>query len=404
MSNPANITLYAPVELGSTGQFSATPKITIVPKQANYVVVLDKFGDPPTAYPILEFDIKGPPNYIVDVQVSRDAPALLTGGPGLTNAWDKNQPPEARITQLAFSSWTNGDQGIILDASGKATYGMPLNWWKDLARLPLEDFGTANIRYRAVAWPGNSATPTAWSTKDGAIAPKILVRSNLLTFELIESGANQVIYASGATDFIDWGYNDDERRKFVLMKFTVREANTTEMYTIVQWKTGSSQNWPRPNPADPWYNYVMSGGLWCYSNDPVSTIDSLDTDPRYPQSNSPGIPGAQWYPALDNRTAMHVDTPGGGIDARLPIMQSFLAKDYDTKLCLNFEVPNSVPPLTQGPTTVVDGKTVWKTVRLVIGPPEPFVIDHKTWKARILQRRKADLSVEVTYPDTYAGP
>jgi hypothetical protein len=407
-TNNTNVRLYVQNELGSGAQVPpSVQNIIIVPKQINYVLVLNKFGFALNSYPILEFDIKGPSNYIVDVQVARDAPALLTGGPGLANAWDKSQTPKVRMTQFAFSSWTNGDQNVVLDASGNATYRMPLAWWQDLARLPLKDFGTANIHYRAVAWPNTGAAPSAWSTKDGAIAPKVIVRGNLLTFDIIESGANQVIDALGTTDFVDWGYNDIANTKKVLLKFTVREANTTEMYTMVQWKTGSSENWPQPNPPNPEYAIVMDAGDWHWSNDLVPAIDSTDTDPRYPRGTAPQ--GWQWNPLFDNKTAIHIDVCGGKIPPAFT--KGFYARDFDAKLHLNCDVPGIASIERQGTTqrqitvnNVSQIVSVWNLWRLTINPPEPLTVVHKTWKARILQVRRVDGTIDVTHPDTYAGP
>src|SRR5258706_14195031 len=80
--------------------------LTIVPKKADYTVVLDKTGATPATFPILTFDITGPPNWYFDVQLSRKDSNTLGEGPGLTGAWDSTKTREIRRVTKLFSSWS----------------------------------------------------------------------------------------------------------------------------------------------------------------------------------------------------------------------------------------------------------------------------------------------------------
>lgn len=351
-------------------------RVRITPKQVSYVVVLNKTGALFAAYPILDFDITdGPPGYAVDVQISRDVPGLLTGGPGLKNTWDKSKQPVDRIKQQAFSSYTNGDTGLVLDRSGKASYKMPLDWWRDQARRARKNFTTAKIYYRALGSPSAGAAPTVWSTKDGDTAPNVPIHNNLVNARVIENPINN-------------GYTGTGENKQVDMEFTVREANTTEMYTIVQWKKGTNEVWPRTTPGTPRYATVRDYGLIHRFNNPNWTIDRLDTNPRYRN----GV----FTISTDKRTATTDDTPGGPIGAT--DTHDFFTLDFDTRIHLNFEVPAAVTVVKK------DGSPpIYALVEGKIAPPEPFIIDQMSWDTRILQVRSGG-TVTVTHPNTYGGP
>jgi hypothetical protein len=345
-------------------------RIRITPKKVEYVVVLDKDGNPPAAYPVLEFDITdGPPGYAVDVQVSRDAPGLLTGGPGLKDAWDKSKKPPDRINVQPFSSHTNGDT-ITLDGAGKATYKMPLDWWKDQARRPRKDFTTAKMYYRALGSPSKGAAPKVWSTKDGDTAPNVPVHNNLVKFEVVDLG-----YISGGA------------KKSVRMEITVRESNTTEMYTIVQWNKGRAEFWPRTTPGTPRYAPTQDYGLIHETNIPEWAIDRLRTNPRYRD----GV-----YDTSTDKMAKTTDEPGLPIPAGLTAM--FVALDWDTRVYLNFEVPAAVTIKRQEGSPPVYGIVIG-----VLGDPVPPTLDNGLWNARMLQVRSGG-TVTITHPDTYAGP
>ena len=135
--------------------------LTITPKKTDYTVVLDKTGATPAAQPILTFDIKGPPNWYFDVQLSRKDSNKLGEGPGLTGAWDSSKTREVRRDTKLFSSWSNGEKTLKLDGSGKASYSAPLEWWKDQARRPRKDFDSEDIFYRVVASADSSGASPA---------------------------------------------------------------------------------------------------------------------------------------------------------------------------------------------------------------------------------------------------
>ena len=76
-----------------------------------------------------------------------------------------HKPAPLRLSQETFSSHTNGDI-ITLDGTGKGTYDMPDDWWKDLARLPRADFDEMDVFYRVVASLPGTNSPM-WSVGDG---------------------------------------------------------------------------------------------------------------------------------------------------------------------------------------------------------------------------------------------
>jgi hypothetical protein len=356
------------------------PKISITPKQQSYVVVLGASGVPPASFPVLEFEIVGPPLHAVDVQVSRD-PALLAGGPGLPGSWNKSEDPGLRMKQFAFSSWSNGDTEVILDASGKATYPLPLDWWRDLARLPRKEFGTATLHYRAVASPTPGATPAAWSAKSGASAGKVLVHSNLVNFVVTTT------------------YLDTDATKSANMTYTVREPGTTDMYTLVQWKKGSSVQWPNKK-----YSIATDYGIEHLLNHPDWAIDQVRMDPRYVDSVDVAN-GDGYFISPDQRSATTNDTPGGSIQPKAKISHSFYSLDFETRVHLNFEVPPTVTIVKQEGIALQDAQgIIYELVQAEIADPQPFIIDRAAWNARILQVRNPDGTVTVTHPNSFAGP
>jgi hypothetical protein len=343
-------------------------RIRITPKKVEYVVVLDKDGNPPAAYPVLEFDITdGPPGYAVDVQVSRDAPGLLTGGPGLKDAWDKSKQPTDRVPVQPFSSHTNGDT-ITLDGAGKATYKMPLDWWKDQARRKRSDFTTAKMYYRALGSPSKGAAPKVWSTKDGDTAPNVPVHNNLVDFKVVDNG------------YIDGGIT-----KSIRMEFTVREAGTTEMYTFVQWMQGSFRQFPTGGGAVTYPTHQLYDIIHD-ANFPDFTIDRLHTNPRY-WDGAYNISG-------DTKTASATDGPNQG-NLTAGFVRFYSSIDFETRVHLNFEVPASVH------ITRKDGSApVFGVVSGDLSPPVPFTLDSATWNTRVLQVFNAAGSVVVTHPNT----
>jgi len=352
-------------------------RIRITPKKVEYVVVLDKDGNPPAAYPILEFDITdGPPGYAVDVQIARDAPGLLADRLARQSRWQKDKPPPERVPKQLFSSQLNGDT-VTLDGAGTATYKMPLDWWKDQARRPRKEFTTAKMYYRAVASQHPSQEPSVWSTKDGDTAPNVPVHNNLVKADVISSP-------------IDAGYPAPGLNKPVDMIFTVREAGTTDMYNIVQWKKGDFELWPQLPPGTPRYGAVTDYNLAHRAHNPDWTIDRLLTDPRYWSDG--------YYISADKKTATATDAPGI-LGLGTATTHAFINFDFDTRIHLNFEIPGSVTITSQ-----TGSAPVYDRVEGKIAPPEPFILDRTYWDARILAVRAADGTLTVTHPATFAGP
>jgi len=340
-----------------------TDKPKIKAKKASYVVVLDKTGNLKSGYPILEFEITdGCPNCYIDIQVAKGDSSLLSGGPGISGAWDKTKPAKDRIKQKAFSSWTNGQTSLKLDGSGKGTYKMPLEWWRDLARQPLSTFTTQKIYFRVVSACDANAT----STNDSSIS-NIEVHNNLVEMKVVDKG------------YINGGLN-----KSVSMEFKVREANTTEMYTIVQWNRGSNRIWGGTRT----YAVVTDYGISHDSNIPEWAIDRLRTNPRY----ADGV----YTISGGGKKATTTDAPGGAIGAS--DTHDFFTLDFDTRLHLNFEVPATVT------VTKKEGSApIWGIVIGKLADPQPITLANDTWNFRILQIRTAT-GVTVSHPNTYGGP
>jgi hypothetical protein len=336
---------------------------TITAKQESYIVVLDSSGNEFAGYPILEFDITdGTPGCFLDVQVQREDAGNLTGGLGLAGAWDKSKPASERAGQDTFSSWSDGETGLQLDGSGKATYRMPLEWWRDLARQPLSDFTTQTIHFKAATAPSESSSVTV----DSPVATAS-VQNNLVDMQVVDNG------------YINGGLN-----KSVSMEFTVLEANTTEMYTIVQWRMGSNPTWGGPRA----YGIVMDYNLNHDFNGPDWSIDRLGTNPRY-HDGLFAVSGG-------GKKATTTDAPGGPIGPA--DTHDFFALDFDTRVHLNFEVPAAVT------ITKKEGSApIWGIVVGELADPQPVTLANATWDTRILQVRTV-LGVTVTHPDAYGGP
>ncbi len=344
--------------------------VTITPTKVEFVLVLDKTGAAPAAYPILSFEVKGPPGWFYEVQVCRKDASKFTEGPGLTGSWDKTKPPKDRVPVPAFSSWTNGEQALKLDGAGKATYKLPLDWWKDQARQARSAF-VEDYFYRALGFKA-SGSPPRFSSANGAAAPSVKVHNNLVSLKLT-----------------DVGYTNGGIRKPERVEVTVREPNTTDMYTIVQWKSGTNQVWG----GTATYSTVVDYGLTHLINAPEWAVDSLTTNPR------PSFFGGSSGPTVsaDGKTASGTDNPGGAMSSSDKV--DYLSWDFETRVHLNFEVPAAVTISKQEGSAPVYDKVIG-----VVGPPEPFILDSGTWKVRILQETQSDGTITVSQPDTYAGP
>lgn len=339
------------------------PKIKA--KKASYVVVLDKTGNLKSGYPILEFEITdGCPNYYIDIQVAKEDSSLLSGGPGIAGAWDSSKPAKDRIKQKAFSSWSYGQKTLTLDGSGKATYKMPLEWWRDIARQPLSTFTTQKIYFRVVS----ACDATTTSTNDSSISD-IEVQNNLIELKVIFKR-----------------YNHGGRQQKEDVKFTVREANTTDMYTIVQWMQGSFRLWGGT------YTYTQHKlyNLKCQANFPSRTVDSLTTNPR------PSFFGGASGPNVssDGKTASGTDYPGWTSALPSPYTHLYGSIDFDTRVHLNYDVPSTVTVTTTG------SAPIYTLVKGTLAGQQPLTLESKPWKVRILETR----GVGITHPDNFTGP
>ena len=350
-----------------------TEPVTITPKNAEYVVVLDKTGATPAAYPVLEFQVTGPHGWFFEVQVSRHESNLFTEAPGLTGSWDKSKDWKDRLPQKTFSSWTNGEKTLKLDGSGKGKYTMPLDWWKDQARLPRKDFSDEDFYYRAIAYKDAAGSAPRFSTPNGGTPPSLKIHNNLRDFKASNVG------------YVDSGGRQQER-----LEFTVREANTTEMYTIVQWMQGAIQLYSGTTTS---FLQHQLYNIQHDSNFPDRTIDSLTTNPR------PSFFGGAGSPQVspDHKTAFGTDGPGASLTS-LPGSYTalFFSVDFETHVHLNFEVIAPVNIIRQ------DGSPPrYGVITGMLSDPQPATLDTVTWKARILWEKQADGTLNITYPDTY---
>jgi hypothetical protein len=169
------------------------------------------------------------------------------------------------------------------------------------------------------------------------------------------------------------------------MEFKVREANTTEMYTIVQWKLGTNRIWGGSRT----YCVVKDYNILHDSNIPEWAIDRISTNPRYHDGVFTITEGG--------KKAATTDAPGGAIGAS--DTHDFLTREFDTKLHLNFEVPAAVTVTRQEGSAPVYGIVIGK-----LADPQPITLANDTWKVRILQIKGSGGSIAVTHPETYGGP
>lgn len=343
--------------------FVKNPKIKIKASKTEYVVVLKKDGNLPAKYPILEFRItNGPPNYYIDVQVARRYSKALSGGPGLADAWDKSKSVKDRLWQRPFSSWSNGQKTLRLNASGKATYKMPLKWWRDLARLPMKKFVTTKMYYRVLAFKSVYEKTVVASTKDGkhGSAPSVKIRNNLIKFRVYKLRYHKDSSTAGR-----W-------RRFARIEFKVHEDDTTKMYNMVQWKKGGRV----------WEDGTHVWGVTDYnvqhtSKYPDWQIDRVKTDPRYWD----GDPYTKATDAkLNKKTAYYTDDvscgpPYGGhtrVDTKI---------DFISKMHVNGNIPASVTIKTITHLPMPSGKV--DIIKGVIDEKKAPVLAEIPWSAKM---------------------
>jgi hypothetical protein len=302
------------------------------------------------------------------VQVCRKLPLAFTEGPGLTGSWDKTKAPIACRPVDAFSSWTNGERTLNLDATGKATYKLPLDWWKDQARQVRRSF-IEDYFYRALAFKDASGGAPRFSSANSQPAPSVKVHNNLVSFIVTDA------------------YTPTGEEKTARVELTVREPHTKDMYTIVQWIIGGSRV---SGPTGDSYPVTTAYGFKALSYCSQWAIDSSRTDPR------PfywAMAGPQVSP--DGKTATGTDIPGGKISAG---REKFTFLNFQTLVHLNFEVPATVKI-----TKKVGAAEPYDEVIGELDDPQPFSLESQEWQARILQVIKSDGSVDVSHPDTYKG-
>jgi hypothetical protein len=340
------------------------PKIASV--KAEYTVVLDKTGAVPGAHPLLEFNITdGPPDHLFDLPIQRGGAGSLTGGPGIANSWVQTDARDTRMTKDVFSSWSNGQHTLRLDGSGKGSFKVPLEWWRDQARQTLANFNEKNYSFRVVTF--KTADHPCASSATGTVK----LRNNLTNFRVVDLG-----YIAGGT------------KKSIRMEFFVREANTTDMYTMVQWKTGGREQWQGTPPVMS-RPTVQDYGVIHQSNYPVDQLDRVGTNPRY------------WDGAFtiagDGLSASATDAPSSSLDPGFS--HSFTHIDFETRVHLNFEVPATVTVTRKDGSAPVFGVVVG-----VIAAPIPVTLKQDTWQTRVLQVRNPDGTVALTHPAAFAGP
>lgn len=361
---PGKTSATAPAATTTTAELSLHGKLTIEASKDVSTVVLDKAANPTAKFPVLEFKISsGPPNHLFDVQLSRTGSAP-SGGPGLAGSWVEADGRDARMPRKVFSSWSNGQFTLRLDGAGNGNFKMPLEWWRDQARQKRSDFKEFTYQCRAVAFKDG---PTAVCSEAPVVTVKL--KNNLVEFKLTNKG------------YVNGGVNKNEK-----VEFTVLEAGTTEMYTVVQWLSGSNKLTGGAATDGVGFHY----GLRHYFNYPEWAIDSSSTNPRPTFFGGAGGPSI----SADQKTAFGTDPPGGAIAAS--DTTDFFALDFETRVHLNFEVPAAVKIKTKTgaaqPYNVLVG---------VMDDPQPVILDSGTWNARILQVREADGTVTVTHPNTY---
>lgn len=330
------------------------PQIKIKPKQKDYVVVVDAAGAATASYPVLEFDITdGPPGFLFEVQLGRDTKSF-SGSPGLASSWDASLKPKVRRNNKLYSSWTSGQKTLTLDGTGKATFKAPLEWWKDHARLEMSKFDKADITYRVIAFPDAAAATKFASTADGSSAPDVKIKNNLVNFKVYK-----LRYHKDDTVVGKW-------RRFAQIEFKVREADTTTMYNMVQWKKGYRKF------EDGTFPQVTDYGVRHATTYPTWQIDRLRTNPRY-WDGTPKI-------AANKKTAFYTDDvsagPPTGSHTRVDLMIDFISKMH-----VNSDIPAAVTIDAAASTTLPNGSP--GVYRGIIDEDQAPILTEKPWSAKM---------------------
>jgi hypothetical protein len=346
--------------------------VTITPVAREYTVVLDPTGAPRATYPILSFDVTGPPGWLYEVQVAHsDLP--FTESPGLKWSWAGDKNPDHRWRDLTFSSWSNGEKGLKLDGDGKARYTMPLEWWKDQARQYIEDFQDDEYIYRAVGFEDSSGAKARFSTPNGKHPPTVTLHNNLVDFvQTVDQDMDSYYYTGdGAHAY-----------KKVSNRIKVRARDTWDMYCLVQWFRGRAATKSFDGTVDsrfPRYGFITRGLV-----SELSVDRSMEMDPRY-HSNVAN--------AHDHTSATFDDIPGfpniwNGTN------RGFYRADFRTMVHLNCDLAGKkvlIKKMTGQPP-------VYDEVIGVLPDPQPALLAAIDWKVRIFFYRYPT-HLEVSHPD-----
>jgi hypothetical protein len=346
--------------------------LAIHSKQFEYIVVLTKSGDARPSYPILGFDIAGPAGWFFDVQVSSGNFAGFIQGPGIKSSWFEKENPIYRLHHADFSSWTNGDQTLHLDGSGRGSYNMPLEWWKDQARRPLKEFVDENYYYRVVAFKDASGTGPRFSTPTGKTPRSVTVHNNLVSFMQTTSGDYDDRYGVNAT-----------AEKPVSMQIEVREPNTWDMYCMVQWIMGDGRLRTRDGNIEG-IKIHRYGFLTRKEADEFAIDRYGDSDPRS-RNNKPD--------SHTDTTAVFKDAPGVS-SLGTDIMAYIYRSNFEDNVHLNCDVMGKTVKIK----TVVGSLPVFDKLIGVLPDPQPAILAKLLWRARILLKRYPT-GLVITHPD-----
>ncbi len=349
------------------------PPVTIISTADEYTVVLTKTGIVPAAYPILSFDITGPPGWFYEVQVGRDYSIGFGEGPGMKSSWLETDEPFHRVHQSGFSTWTHGEKTLQLDGSGRAKYTMPVEWWKDQARQRIEDFHNLGYFYRALAFKDVSGAAPRFSTPNWGAPPNVTLHNNLTDF-------SQPVYRENESHDIT-GVGAYATIK-TANRFEVREPDTWDMYCMVQWVMGEGRI--RNTDGIISFSEITFYGLDTRIDIPEWTIDqNQGLEPRY--RKRPDAHGPTW--------AIYEDEPG--FHKIAPNIAALIFRtDFKAMVHLNCDInDNSVTIKTKMGTPPVLDQVIG-----VLPDPQPAILAEIHWKVRILMYRHPAY-LEITHHD-----
>lgn len=377
----AHTTIRAPKGKPGSGTAKTTVNrvipVTIKPIAGEFTVVLDGNGAALPGYPILTFDITGPPGWFFEVQVKHSDLAFMEG-PGIALSWIASQDPGVRVRSLTFSSWSSGETALRLDGSGNARYTMPLEWWKDQARQWQGDFQSDPYFYRALAFPDSSGKKARFSTPNGKPGPAVTLHNNLVSF-------SQPINVD-SDSYYNTGYGA-HAENVVANRLVVKEADTWDMYCVVQWMRIIGRSRAPDGTITPLRVKLYGFSRW--TNWPSEWSIDMDAglDPRYRRNDRPDF--------HDHHSATVIDKPGSPV---LPPNREaeFFYVDFETKAYLNCDIAGKNIQIKKQ----VGSPPVYDEIVGVLPDPQPAVLAVIEWKTRILIHRNPHATVlDVSHPD-----